>query len=1053
MCTRFFYYIFFYAFLFQTGIFAACTSSQNSTDVPDKPVDPERAATVKVPEGYSAEVVAGPDLVDYPMFGTVDETGRLFLFESTGDVYKETEDAIKDPKFRINLLEDMNGDGIYDKSTIFADKIGFPQGGVFYKGSLYASSAPDLLKLTDTDGDGVADKREVLLSGWVLNVNANSLIGPFMGPDGWLYMTSAIEGFDVTTREGQRLKGGTARIWRVQPDGSKLEWISAGGMNNPVELTFTEAAEPIGTETYFTDPQAGQRDALVYWTEGGVYPKPNNNISRDSLVRTGELMPVVSKYSRVSPAGIGRYRNTVLGEDFKDNLFSAQFNTHRIIRHKLIREGASFRTEDQVFFSSGSEDFHPTDVLEDGDGSLLVVETGGWFIKGCPLSQVSKPELQGAIYRVRRNKAAKVDDPFGKQINWNALEAAKAITYLEDSRPFVKDRAVQRLVDLGNGTVSGLNDVLRNSRRADVRTKAVFALYRIGSADALAGVRTALSDADLQVRVAAARSAGLAKDKQAVNKLMEMAAKDEAAAKRQAATALGQIGDAQAIPALLSAANGNSDRFIQHAIIYSLVTMNQPGEVQKALAHNSAQVQEAAMIALDQMPAASLQAGQVMPFLTNNSKNLQRTALWVASHHPEWSKEMIAFLDKRFKGTTLSADEKALFGEVLVSFCGNTGMQQFMAQGLKGATTERRLFLLDAMAKCPGKEFPQLWTESIGTQLISSNDPVVQARVLELVNLRGITSLEKQLRMVAENTKNPANIRIEALGALLKTQPDFNNQHFTYLYGQLQNPHEAPLRQQAATVLAQGKLSEEQLLTLATEYLPKADAFILPRLIPVFQGKHTGKIGKALASTLMNSKSLDSFSEENMQTIFASYPQEVKPDVDGLMAKLREARAGRLKRLQEMESRIASGDLERGRTLFYGKAICWTCHKIGNEGGKLGPDLTSIQRDRSAHDLLEAIVYPSVSFVREYETYRIKTKTNEYTGIIQEKTPQALVLGTAPQTSVRIPREEIVSMEIQNTSMMPQGLDQLLTSQEMADLMAFILGQDQDPETDQSILR
>ena len=103
-------------------------------------------------------------------------------------------------------------------------------------------------------------------------------------------------------------------------------------------------------------------------------------------------MPVVTKYSRVAPAGITRYRNSSLGEDYQDNLFSAQFNTHRVIRHKLIRDGASFRTEDEVFFSSSNEDFHPTDVLEDGDGNLLVVETGGWFIKGCPLSQVSKPD-------------------------------------------------------------------------------------------------------------------------------------------------------------------------------------------------------------------------------------------------------------------------------------------------------------------------------------------------------------------------------------------------------------------------------------------------------------------------------------------------------------------------------------------------------------------------------------------------------------------------------------------------------------------------------------
>ena len=105
------------------------------------------------------------------------------------------------------------------------------------------------------------------------------------------------------------MKGKTSRIWRMHPDGTGLEWVSAGGMNNPVELTFTEAGEPIGTETYFTDPQAGLRDAIVYWTEGGIYPKPNATIPEDSLVRTGELLPVIAKFSRVAPSGITRYRS------------------------------------------------------------------------------------------------------------------------------------------------------------------------------------------------------------------------------------------------------------------------------------------------------------------------------------------------------------------------------------------------------------------------------------------------------------------------------------------------------------------------------------------------------------------------------------------------------------------------------------------------------------------------------------------------------------------------------------------------------------------------
>jgi putative heme-binding domain-containing protein len=464
-------------------------------------------------------------------------------------------------------------------------------------------------------------------------------------------------------------------------------------------------------------------------------------------------------------------------------------------------------------------------------------------------------------------------------------------------------------------------------------------------------------------------------------------------------------------------------------------------------------VREVALITLDQMPASPLQADQLTPFLTSDNTGLRSTALWVASHHAEWSGDMAKFLSSRFKGLSLSDEEKELFEQILVSFCGNATMQQFMAGQVNNTTKENKLFLLGAMAKCGVKEIPQVWVDQIGQQLLLSTDPQVQARAMELVRLRGITSLTNQLRKVADNTKNTASLRIEALGALLKTQPQFTDSHFAYLYDRLKAENEAPIRQQAAAVLAQGKLSEKQLLKLATEYLPQADAFILPRLVPVFQGAQSPEIGKALSATLLTSPSLDSFNEENMQALFANYPAEVNPSVEQLMTKLRDVQASRLKRLKEMEARIADGDLERGRKLFFGKAICWTCHKVGADGGKLGPDLTSIQRDRSAHDLLEAIVYPSVSFVREFETYRIKTKTSDYTGIIQEQTPTALVLGTSPQTSVRIPREEIVSMEISNVSMMPQGLDQLLTSQEMTDLMAFILGQDQDPDTDRSILR
>jgi len=361
--------------------------------------------------------------------------------------------------------------------------------------------------------------------------------------------------------------------------------------------------------------------------------------------------------------------------------------------------------------------------------------------------------------------------------------------------------------------------------------------------------------------------------------------------------------------------------------------------------------------------------------------------------------------------------------------------------------------MLSVMAGSPLKAVPQSWVDQAEKLLTASNLLQLQAKTLELVRLRNIASLNNVLRQFADDDKNPALLRIEALSALLESDKKLTDSQFAYLYGQLQVKNEVSARLRAASTLSQAKLAENQLLKIAQDYVPRADPFMLPRILPVFKGAYSEQVGRSLIATLINSPTLDSYSEANLLKIFEKYPDAVKPDVDKLLIKLNASHGERISYLKTLESQIATGHVEEGRKLFYTKAACGVCHTVGPEGGNLGPDLTSIQRDRSAHDILEAIVYPSVSFVREYETYKIKTRTSEYVGIISEKSPESIVLNSAPQVNVRIPRAEIVSMEITDTSMMPQGLDKTLTKQEMADLMAFLLGQDQNPKADKAFLR
>src|SRR5438093_13415195 len=145
---------------------------------------PEQA--LKVPDGFEVERVAGPPLVDRPIVADFDEQGRLYVADSSGSNLPLAQ-QVKNPTHRIVRLEDTDGDGKFDKATVFADKMMCPEGAMWHDGSLYVSAPPSIWKLTDTDGDGVADQRSEWFKGKTLTGCGNDLHGPYAGPDGWIY--------------------------------------------------------------------------------------------------------------------------------------------------------------------------------------------------------------------------------------------------------------------------------------------------------------------------------------------------------------------------------------------------------------------------------------------------------------------------------------------------------------------------------------------------------------------------------------------------------------------------------------------------------------------------------------------------------------------------------------------------------------------------------------------------------------------------------------------------------------------------------------------------
>lgn len=164
-------------------------------------------------------------------------------------------------------------------------------------------------------------------------------------------------------------------------------------------------------------------------------------------------MPIMTHMGAAAPCGSMAYRSRVFGADYADNLFVCYFNLRKISRHVMVPAGATFTTKDTDFVTSDSQDFHPTDVLEDADGSLLIVDTGGWYKICCPTSQLSKPDVLGGIYRVRKTGAPKIADARGLKLPWATMGAVDLAALLADGRPDVQQRALHTLGQRGSAAV------------------------------------------------------------------------------------------------------------------------------------------------------------------------------------------------------------------------------------------------------------------------------------------------------------------------------------------------------------------------------------------------------------------------------------------------------------------------------------------------------------------------------------------------------------------------------------------------------------------------
>ncbi|MDG3007881.1 PVC-type heme-binding CxxCH protein [Paludisphaera mucosa] len=1001
-----------------------------------------------VPEGFAIERVAGAPLVDRPITAAFDERGRLYVADSSGSNEKVEIQLEKKPH-RIVRLEDEDGDGVFDARTVFADGMMFPEGTMWLDGSLYVAAPPSIWKLTDTDDDGVADERVEWFQGKTLTGCANDLHGPYPGLDGRVYWTKGAFAQQTYGRPGKEpFVTNAAHVFRARPDGSEIEPVLTGGMDNPVDVAFSPGGERFLTSTFLQQPGGGFRDGLIHAVYGGVWGKVNRVLDAPAHKWSGPgVMPALLHMGPAAPSGLTCVESTALGEGFQDNLFACYFNLHKVGRHVLTPSGATYATKDEDFITSPDLDFHPTDVIEDADGSLIVVDTGGWYKLCCPTSQLSKPDELGGVYRVRRKGSPKIADPRGLRVEWKKLGPVDLAALLCDSRPTVRRRAAAALGALGGGALPALSDVAQRCRVVEGRRNAVWASARIEGPEARAVARVGLTDGDESVRQAAANVVSLTRDADALPLLVAMLEGPSLLNRRVAAEALGRIGDKAAIDALLQALDDSAadDRFLHHALTYALIQIGDPPATAVGLRSASPRVRRAALMALDQMDGGGLDARKTAALLADPDPGVKEAAAWIIGRRPEWGQDLAGFFGDRLSREDLAPADRATMEGQLARNAAAPAVRDLLAATVStpDAGVPARLSALKAMAQVRAKEIPEAWIAGLaatlaGPDAVVARQAVATARALAPPPEKG-QALTAPLLALAGRPDFPADGRLEALaavpGGLASVAPDT----FAFLTSKLDPEGTVAARGLASDVLARARLAPEQLAALV-EALGGAGPLEVDRLLTAFDAQADDALGVKLVEALAGSSALSSLRVDALKTHLAKFGPATHKAAESLYNRLNADAGKQQARLDDLLGKMSSGDVRRGQLVFQGeKSACTTCHAIGYRGGDVGPDLTRIGGVRTERDLLEAVLYPSASFVRSYEPVVIATADGKVVnGLLKSETPDEYVLVTGANQTARIPRGDVEEIRPGTVSVMPAGLDQQLSPQDLADLVAFL---------------
>lgn len=1062
------------------------------------PASDEGAQALKrmqLPPGLTVKLWAAEPMLANPVAFNLDERGRVFVAEtyryrsSVLDIRDymwllEDELACRTVEDRaalikrafgaageqelaiegeiVRLVEDTDGDGVADRSAVYADGFnsaldGIGSGVLARRGQVWFTNIPYVWKFT---GAARAETRTAISRGYGVRFNftGHDLHGLVFGPDGMLYFSNGDRGATVTTPEGKVLSvPDEGAVFRCLPDGSQLE-LFATGLRNPQSLVFNELGDLF---TGDNDCDHGDEERLVHVVEGGDSgwrvgyqfaplgkAGPWNTERLWHQRHPGQaayLLPPLCNLED-GPSGIEYYPGTGLNPAYAGHLFVTHFkgsvSSSGIYTYTLKPKGASYEVGDAKPFLTSAL---PTDVKFGPDGRLY---TSDWAT-GWPKSK------RGRIYAI--SDPAQEKSPLVLETkaliggDWTKRSPAELARLLGHADWRVRLEAQFELAE--RGAHAACAEVLANASSPRLaRLHAIWGLGQIARQDrlALAPVRTALRAADAEIRAQALKVLGTHRSAADAAAFVASLQDESARVRFFAAQAVGKLGRPGDTPALLAAlrANGDVDHTLRHALVLGLVGCHDPAALQAAIPDPAPAVRLGVLLALRR-----LQSPAVARFLADADPYLVREAALALNDAPipAGYPALAALLTGRL------TDEPVLFRAINAHFR--------LGQPANATALAAYAARADAPARARAEALAQLaeWPKPLQRDRLvgihrptatPTRDRAVAARALE-----GIAPalLQPGTPAVVQSAALHALQALEVAGAadavvaLIRDEQQAGAARAAALatLDRIKDPRLAAVVQQAgASADATLRLAA---LPIASRLSPETAAPVLASLVT----RGTVAEQKAAYRTLGFSRhaTADTLLATGLRALAAGgVPDAVQlelltaagrrqdPAVQALLA----ARQAELARsgdpLAPFRVALAGGNAERGQRIFETQPVlaCIRCHRAGADGGDAGPNLAEIGLKYPREHLLESILKPNAKIAPGYDTLVVTLKNGtSVAGIVAHESATQLTLRTPDNKLAEVPVAEIARRE-GAPSGMPEIYGTILSPAELRDVVEFL---------------